>query len=130
MHSWVSATNDAAALLPTASASLRGAIAPTLACFVALGRFVVANAMEAEDKAACRELPHHVERTAGFGRMEVLCPLDRPQEIGLETHWRCADDDRAWHRGHRYRELHRGILKGLILFGGETCLGEFEVVCE
>jgi hypothetical protein len=111
MYRLVSATHDAAALLPTASASLRGAIAPTLACFVALGRFVVANAMEAEDKAALGGLPH-------------------PVDLWLETHWRCAVDDRAWHLNHRYRELHRGILKGLILFGGETCLGEFEVVCE
>ena len=98
--------------------------------FVALSRFVVANGMEAEVKAAFRDRPHHVERTAGFVRMEVLCPLDRPQEIWLVTHWRCGDDYRAWHRGHGYRESHRGIPKGLKLVGRETCIREFEVVCE
>ena len=86
--------------------------------------------MEAEVKAAFRDRPHLVDRTAGFVRMEVLCPLDRPQEIWLVTHWRCADDYRAWHRGHAYRDSHRGIPKGLKLVGSETSIREFDVVCE
>jgi heme-degrading monooxygenase HmoA len=130
MYSLVSAGDDATASLPTASALLPGAVASTPACFVALSRFVVANGMEAEVKAAFRERPHLVERTAGFVRMEVLCPLDRPQEIWLVTHWRHADDYRTWHRGHGYRESHRGIPKGLKLVGRETRIREFEVVCE
>ena len=130
MHSWVRVGNDAAALLPEAAASLPGAPAPTAAGFVALSRFVVANGMEAEVKAAFRERPHLVDRAAGFVRMEVLCPLDRPEEIWLVTHWRRAGDYRAWHRGHHYHESHRGIPKGLKLVGRETCLREFEVICE
>jgi heme-degrading monooxygenase HmoA len=130
MHILVSAWNGATALSPTATASLPGAPAPTPAGFVALSRFVVANGMEAEVKAAFRGRPHLVDRTAGFIRMEVLCPLDRPQEIWLVTHWRCADDYHAWHSGHAYRESHRGIPKGLKLIGRETCIREFEVVCE
>jgi heme-degrading monooxygenase HmoA len=104
--------------------------APALAGFVALSRFVVANGMEAEVKAAFQARPHRVDHAAGFVRMEVLCPLDRPQEIWLVTHWRCADDYRTWHGGHGYRESHRGIPKGLKLIGRETCIREFEVVCE
>jgi len=80
--------------------------------------------------AAFRARPHRVDPAAGFVRMEVLCPLDRPQEIWLLTHWRCGDDYRAWHRGHGYRESYRGIPKGLKLAGRETCIREFQVVCE
>jgi heme-degrading monooxygenase HmoA len=109
--------------MPRASARTPGG-------FVALSRFVVANGMEAEVKAAFREHPHLVDRTAGFVRIEVLCPLDRPQEIWLVTHWRHADDYCTWHRGHAYRESHRGIPNGLKLVGRETCIREFEVVCE
>ncbi len=130
MYSLVSAGNGAAASSPTATASLPGRQAPTPAGFVALSRFVVANGMEAEVKAAFRERPHLVDRAAGFVRMEVLCPLDRPQEIWLVTHWCCADDYRAWHRGHGYRESHRGIPKGMKLIGRETFIREFEVICE
>lgn len=130
MYSLVSAGNGATASARTANASLPGGSASATAGFVALSRFVVANGMEAEVKAAFRERPHLVDRTAGFIRMEVLCPLDRPQEIWLVTHWRCADDYRAWHRGHDHRESHRGIPKGLKLVGRETCIREFEVVCE
>jgi heme oxygenase (mycobilin-producing) len=110
--------------------ALPRAPAPMRAGFVALSRFVVANGMEAQVKAAFRARPHRVDQAAGFVRMEVLCPLDRPQEIWLVTHWRCADDYRAWHHGHGYRESHCGIPKGLKLVGRETCIREFEVVCE
>ena len=130
MHSLVSAGSGAAASLPKATASVPDAPAPTAAGFVALSRFVVANGLEAEVKAAFRERPHLVDRAAGFVRMEVLCPLERPQEIWLVTHWRHADDYRAWHRGHAYRDSHRGIPKGLKLVGRETTIREFDVVCE
>ncbi len=86
--------------------------------------------MDAEVKAACRERPHLVKRTAGFDRMEVPCQLERPQEIWLVTLSCDADDYRTWHRGHRYPESHRGIPRGLKLVGGETRIREFEVVCE
>jgi len=124
----VASGNCVAASTPAVAPSLP--LAPTPRGFVALSRFVVAKGMEAEVKAAFRERPHHVERAAGFVRMEVLCPLDRPQEIWLVTHWRSGDYYRAWHRGHGYRESHRGIPKGLKLFGRETRNHEFEVVCD
>jgi heme-degrading monooxygenase HmoA len=74
--------------------------------------------------------PDRVDHAARFVRIKVPCPLDRPQEIWLLTHWRGADDYRTWHRGHGYRESHGGIPKGLKLVGRETCIREFEVVCE
>lgn len=92
MYGLVSAGNGDTAASPTAAASLPGGPEPTPTGFVALSRFVVANGMEAEVKAAFRARPHRVDRAVGFVRMEVLCPLDRPQEIWLVTHWRHADD--------------------------------------
>ena len=62
--------------------------------------------------------------------MAVWCPLDRPLEIWLVTHWRRADDYRAWRRGHGYRESHIGIPKGLELVGRETWIRAFGVVFE
>lgn len=128
MYSLVSAGNGAAAS-PKATAALPDAPAPTAAGFVALSGFVVANRMEAEFKAAFRERPHLVDRVAGFDRMEVLCPLERPQEIWLVTYWRHANDHRAWHRGHTYLDSHRGIPKSLKWVGRETTIREFDVVC-
>jgi heme-degrading monooxygenase HmoA len=113
-----------------AAASRCRADAPMPAAFVALSRFTVANGMEEEVKDAFRARPHRVDHAPGFVRMEVLCPFDRPQEIWLVTHWRCAGDYHAWHHGHGYRESHGGIPKGLKLVGRETCIREFAVVCE
>ena len=130
MHHSVGAGNNVAAAAPETASSLPHPQASVSAGFVALSLFVVANGMEDEVKAAFRARPHRVDRAAGFVRMEVLCPLDRPAEVWLVTHWRCADDYRAWHRGHGYRESHCGIPKGLKLIGRETWIREFHVVCE
>jgi len=107
-----------AASTPAAVSSLPRAPVPTRG--VTLSRFVLANGPEAKVRAALRERPHHVERMAGFVRMEVLCPLDRPQESWLVIPWRSGDDYRAWYRGHGDRGSHRGILNGLQRVGRET----------
>ena len=127
MDSVARAGNDLLEASPDASVSPSCA---RPAGFVALSRFTVANGMEEQVKAAFRARPHRVDHVCGFVRMEVLCPLDRPQEIWLVTHWHCADNYYAWHRGHGYRESHCGIPKGLKLVGRETCIREFELVCE
>jgi heme-degrading monooxygenase HmoA len=95
---------------------------------VVLSKFVVANGMVAEVKEAFRRRPHLVDRAAGFVRMEVLSPRDRPEEIWLVTWWTDPDSYRTWHRGHSYRESHKGIPKGLKLARGETIVREFEQV--
>ncbi len=117
MNSVASAGDNVMESSPTARGSLprAPALAPTPASLVALSRFVVANAMEAEVMAAFRARPHRV---------------DHAQEIWLVTHWRCADDYRTWHSGHGYRDSHFGIRKGLKQVGRETCIREFEIVCE
>ena len=96
--------------------------------FVALSRFVIANGMTAEVKAAFRARPHLVDNAPGSQRMEVISPLDRPEEIWLITFWRDEESYRAWHHSHLYHDSHRGIPKGLKLVPGETQIRGFEHV--
>jgi len=96
--------------------------------FVALSKFVVANAMTPEVKTAFRERPHLVDAAPGYVRMEVISPLDRPEEIWLLTFWTDEASFRTWHRSHLYRESHQGIPRGLKLLPGETQVRHFEHV--
>jgi heme-degrading monooxygenase HmoA len=128
MHSLVSAAIGATASSPTATASLPSAPASTLASSAALCRFVVANGIEAELKAAFRGCPKIVGRAAGFVCGAVLCPLEGPREICLATQWRHASDYRAWHHGYSYRDSRRGIPKGLKLVDRDTSIREFDAV--
>lgn len=96
--------------------------------FVALSRFVIANDMADEVKAAFRSRPHLVDNAPGYRRMEVISPLDRPNEIWLITFWTDEASYRTWHRSHLYRDSHRGIPKGLKLVPGETAITCFEHV--
>jgi heme oxygenase (mycobilin-producing) len=96
--------------------------------FVALSRFVIANGMVADVKAAFRDRPHLVESASGYHRMEVISPLDHPAEIWLLTFWTDEASFRAWHHGPTYHESHRGIPKGLKLVPGETSIRHFELV--
>jgi len=97
---------------------------------VVRSRFVVANGMTAEVKAAFRSRPHLVEEAQGFIRLEVLSPIERPDEIWLMTYWTDREAFKAWHHGHLYRESHAGIPKGLKLVRGETEIHELEFVCD
>ena len=97
--------------------------------FVALSRFTVANAMGDEVKEAFRNRPHLVDLAAGFARMEVISPQDRPQEIWLLTYWRDRQSFEAWHHSHLYRESHTAIPKGLKLIPEETAMRFFDHVC-
>lgn len=97
--------------------------------FVAVSKFAVANGMVGEVKQAFRDRPHLVDGAAGFVRMEVLSPLDRPEEIHLVTYWADAESFRAWHHSHLYHDSHKGIPKGLKVVPGETKIREFERVC-
>jgi heme-degrading monooxygenase HmoA len=97
--------------------------------FVALSKFVVANGKTAEVKQAFRDRPHMVDGQPGFVRMEVLSPLDRPEEIWLITHWTDAGSFNLWHHSHLYHQSHKGIPKGLKLVPGETEIRHFERIC-
>lgn len=97
--------------------------------FASLSRFVIANGMEAEVKAAFRQRPHLVDGAAGFLRMEVISPVDHAEEIWLLTFWTDEVSFRSWHHSHLYRESHAGIPKGLKLVPGETKITCFEHIC-
>jgi len=99
-----------------------------MTAYIAHSRFVIANGMAAEVKAAFRQRPRVVEQAPGFLRMDVLSPLDRPEEIWLITFWTDEQSYRTWHRGHAYSDSHAGIPSGLKLVRGETVIRGFEHV--
>ncbi len=96
--------------------------------FVALSRFAVANGMTEEVKEAFVLRPHLVDSAEGFLRMEVLSPLDAPDEIWLFTWWADEQSFRAWHRSHLYRDSHKGIPRGLKLDPSVTQMRYFEQI--
>jgi heme oxygenase (mycobilin-producing) len=96
--------------------------------YVAYSRFVVANGMRDEVRDAFRQRPGLVDEAPGFLRMEVISPLDRPEEFWLITFWTDEASFRTWHRSHSYSDSHSGIPKGLKLVRGETMIKGFEHV--
>lgn len=96
--------------------------------YVAYSRFVVANGMSEEVRQAFRQRPGLVDGAPGFMRMDVISPLDRPEEFWLITFWSDETSFREWHRGHAYSESHAGIPKGLKLVRGETVVKGFDHV--
>jgi heme oxygenase (mycobilin-producing) len=98
--------------------------------FVALSRFIVANDKSDAVQAAFRNRPHLVDRAPGFLSMQVMCPIDGPDEVWLVTHWRNEESYRTWHRSHEYHEAHKGIPKGLKLVPGSANVRCFEVFAD
>jgi heme-degrading monooxygenase HmoA len=96
--------------------------------FVALSRFVVANGMAAEVKAAFRNRPHLVDGVPGYVRMDVISPLELPEELWLITYWTDEASFHTWHHSHVYRDAHAGIPKGLKLVPSQTEIRKFEHV--
>lgn len=116
------------AMSNTAAADLQSAGPASPPAFVALSKFVIANDKTDAVKRAFRNRPHLVDGQPGFLRMEVLSPLDRPEEIWLVTYWADAASFNVWHHSHLYSESHKGIPKGLKLVRGETVIRHFELV--
>ena len=101
---------------------------PARARFVALSRFTIANEMRGEVRDAFVARPHLVDGAPGFVRMEVISPVENPDEIWLLTYWSDEGSFRDWHHSHLYRESHRGIPKGLKLVPKSAELRFFEYV--
>jgi heme-degrading monooxygenase HmoA len=97
--------------------------------FIALSQFTIANDMIAEVRQAFLNRPHLVDHAPGFLRMEVISPVDRPEEIWLLTYWTDEANFRAWHHSHHYRESHGQVPKGLKLIPKSARLRFFEQVC-
>ena len=100
----------------------------TIAAFAVRSRFVIANGMVEQVRAAFRARPHLVDAAPGFVRMHVLSPTDRPEEIWLMTYWTDRQSYVDWHRSHAYRDSHAGIPKGLKLIGSETEIRQLEFI--
>ena len=96
--------------------------------FVALSRFTVANGMTAQVKTAFVNRPHLVDGAPGFLRLDVISPLDNPDEIWLITYWTDEASYKVWHRSHEYRASHKGIPKGLKLIPKSAQIQFFEHV--
>lgn len=97
--------------------------------FVALSKFRVANGLSDEVREAFRSRPHIVDDAPGFVRMEVVQPVDAPEEFWLFTWWTDEASFRAWHHSHLYRDSHKGMPKGLKLDPAATELRFFDRIC-
>ena len=96
--------------------------------FVAISRFVIANDLAAPVKEAFLDRPHLVDNAPGFVRMDVISPLDNPNEIWLMTFWTDEQSFQVWHKSHAYRESHKSIPRGLKLVPKSTEVRFFEYV--
>lgn len=96
--------------------------------FVAISKFAVANGMTRQVKEAFVARPHLVDSAEGFVRLDVLSPIDKPDEIWLLTYWTDEQSYRVWHKSHMYRDSHKGIPKGLKLDPEATEIRFFEHV--
>jgi heme-degrading monooxygenase HmoA len=96
--------------------------------FVALSRFTIANDMAEEIKDAFISRPRLVENAPGFLRLDVISPVDNPQEVWLLTYWESEQSFTTWHHSHLYRDSHRGIPKGLKLVPKSVQLRFFDHV--
>lgn len=98
--------------------------------FVVISRFTVANDMTTQVKESFRNRPHKVDFADGFLHMNVISPIDEPDEIWLLTFWRDEPSYTAWHRSHHYRESHSGIPKGLKVVPKSANIRCFEFVSQ
>lgn len=96
--------------------------------FVALSRFVIANDMREQVKEAFLNRPHLVDDATGFVSMDVISPLEEPDEIWLITYWTDEQSYRTWHHGHVYHASHKGIPKGLKLVPKSANVRFFEYI--
>ena len=90
--------------------------------FVVISKFTVDNqdGMTEAIKTAYRERPHLVEHAVGFVRLDVLSPLESPNQIWLITYWVEQENFQHWFRTHAYRQAHQSIPGNLKLISSET----------
>ncbi|MEO8033676.1 MAG: antibiotic biosynthesis monooxygenase [Acidobacteriota bacterium] len=98
--------------------------------FLALSRFKVANGMSEAVRSAFAARPHMVDDAPGFLRMDVVRPVEDPDEYWLLTYWSDEASFRSWHQSHLYRQSHAGIPSGLKLDARATELRFFETIAE
>lgn len=97
--------------------------------FVAIRRFTVANGMTGEVKSALINRPRFVDGKSGFLRMDVISPVDNPDEVIIMTYWQDKAGYDAWYKSTNRRESEQFIPKGLKVVPGSTSLTFYEHVC-
>ncbi len=101
-----------------------------MSTFVAMSRFAVANGMVDAVKQAFRDRPRIVEQADGFLKLDVLSPMDAPEEIWLITYWTDQESFLTWHHSPAHKKSHHFIPKGLKLDPKRTRLEYLEHVTE
>jgi len=98
--------------------------------FIVLSKFTVANngQMVAAVKQAFVNRPRLVEEAPGFHKLEVLSPIDKPEQIWLLTYWSDESSFKQWYGTHKYKAAHHAIPNGLTLIPDETEMQFFEHV--
>ncbi|MCW8885696.1 MAG: antibiotic biosynthesis monooxygenase [Motiliproteus sp.] len=96
--------------------------------FVATSTFTVANGMADEVKKAFKNRPGLVDDAPGFVRMEVMTPIEIPEEFLLITYWQDQASWESWYHGHTYKEAHSHIPKGLKLVPSQTKIRYFDLI--
>ena len=96
--------------------------------FVAVSRFRVANGPEMTRRVKEAFRLGLVDAAEGFIRMDVISPVEEPDEVWLLTYWADQQSFEQWHRSHHYKDAHAGIPKGLKLVRGSFSLRYFEHV--
>ena len=86
--------------------------------------------MSAEVRDAFVARPRLVDHVDGFIRMEVVSPIDAPDEFWLLTYWTDEASFRTWHHSHTYRDSHAGIPRGLKLDPTATEVRYFEQITD
>ena len=99
--------------------------------FAVLSKFTIANGphLEAEVKQAFIDRPRLVESAPGFLRLDVLSPLENPDQIWLLTYWADEASFNSWYRTHHYQASHKEIPNGLRLVPNSTEICFFEYIC-
>jgi heme oxygenase (mycobilin-producing) len=99
--------------------------------FAVLSKFTIANGprLAAEVKQAFIDRPHLVESAPGFLRLDVLSPLENPDQIWLLTYWVDEASFKAWYRTHHYQASHQEIPSDLKLVPHSTEIHFFEHIC-
>lgn len=87
-----------------------------------LSKFTVDNGTDMIEavKSAYRARPHIVEGTQGFVRLDVLSPIEHPNQIWLLTYWADQVSFQQWFHTHPYKEAHQNIPSGLKLISDQT----------
>jgi heme-degrading monooxygenase HmoA len=100
--------------------------------FVVLSKFTVAdsNGMTDSVKRAYVARPHLVDNAPGFVRLDVISPVDVPDEIWLLTYWAAETDFTSWFKAHHFKESHSNVPKGLKVVMAKNGLQYFNHIAD